>query len=160
MVDTGSRNGDPANYTRALVVQVNPIHDGEWVLFSSSTSFAGDGLMWLAGFPARSRCRHRLQARLPPPARILPQPGFSLSTLPAPGKRKGSRPYGRLLWFQEAKHIASKTSSVPLLRRYARRGFGTYSSAPPGIASALKHPRLAFVLQLQHASVSAIGLPA
>ena len=26
---TGSRNGDPANYTRALVMQVNPIHDGK-----------------------------------------------------------------------------------------------------------------------------------
>lgn len=62
-VDTGSRNGDPTNYTRALAMQVNPIHDGKWVLFSSSTSFAGDGLMWLAGFPTRSRCRHRFQAR-------------------------------------------------------------------------------------------------
>lgn len=97
-------------------------------------------------------------ARLPPPARILPQPGFSLSTLPAPSKRKGTRPYGRVPWFQEAKHIASKTSSVPLVRRYARRGFGAYSSSPPGIAFALEHPRLAFALQLQHAAVSALGL--
>lgn len=38
------------------------------------------------------------------------------------------------------------------------RGFGTYSSAPPGIAFALEHPRLAFALQLQHAAVSTIGL--
>lgn len=39
-----------------------------------------------------------------------------------------------------------------------RRGFGTYSSAPPGIAFALEHPRLAFALQLQHAAVFAFGL--
>ena len=62
---------------------------GSRSFFSSSTPFARDGLMRLAGFPARSRCRHRLQARLPPPARILSQPGFPLSTFPAPANEKG-----------------------------------------------------------------------
>ena len=38
-----------------------------------------------------------------------------------------------------------------------RAGFGTHSSAPPGIAFALEHPRLAFALQLQHAAVSTVG---
>lgn len=57
----------------------------------------------------------------------------------------------------DTKHIAGKTSSVPLVRRYARQGFGTYSPASPDITFALEGPRAAFALQLQHAAVFAFG---
>lgn len=77
---------------------------------------------WDKVFPQLRSNSNSPPARLPPPARILPQPGFPLSTLPAPGKRKGSRPYGRLSWFQETKHIARKTSSVPLVRQICQAG--------------------------------------